>query len=77
MSELLPLANRRCVRLADVPVLTVEELTAELGRGEADGARIVALFGMPETPRTLRMVAIIARDGAGALGVASAVVGRE
>ena len=77
MSELLTLANRRCVRLADVPVLAVEELTTELERGASGGARIVALFGMPETARTLRLVAIVARDDAGALGVASAVVGRE
>ena len=77
MREFLPLANRRSVRLADVPVLAVEDLTEDLERGVSEGDRIVALFGMPETPHTLRLVAIVARDDAGALGAATAVVGRE
>lgn len=77
MKQLLPIANRRCVPLADVPLLEVEELAAELERGARDGARIVALFGMPEASRTLRLMAVVARDDAGALGIASAIVGRE
>ena len=77
MSELLPVANRRCVRLADVPLLAIDELTAALERSAREGGRIVALFGMPETRRTLRLMAIVARDDAGALGVASAMVGRQ
>jgi Ni,Fe-hydrogenase III large subunit len=77
MTAFMQVANRRCVRLADIPVLGVDELTAALEHDTLDGVRIVALFGMPETPRTLRLMAIVARDDAGALGVASVVVGRE
>lgn len=77
MTEFMPVANRRCVPLAEVPVLAVDELAAALEHDTRDGARIVALFGMPEAPRTLRLMAVVARDDAGALGMASAVVGRE
>lgn len=77
MSAFLPLANRRCVPIADVPLLGIEELGAAIELETRDGARIVALFGMPETTRTLRLMTIIARDDAGALGAASAIVGRE
>ena len=77
MREFLPLANRRCVPLADVPVLEVEELAKSLERSLHEGVRLVALFGMPETPRTLRLTSIVARDEVGALGAASAIVGRE
>jgi Ni,Fe-hydrogenase III large subunit len=77
VKQFLPVANRRCVPIAEVPVLAVEELAAGLGRGTRDGGRIVALFAMAEGSRALRLMAVVARDDAGALGVASAIVGRE
>lgn len=77
MKHFLPIANRRCVSLAEVPILGVEDLAAALQHGARDGDRIVALFGMAEGTRMLRLMAVVARDDAGALGVASAIVGRE
>jgi Ni,Fe-hydrogenase III large subunit len=77
MTEFMPVANRRCVGLGDVPALGVDELAAALEHDTLDGGRIVALFGMPETPRTLRLMAIVARDDAGALEMASSIVDRE
>jgi Ni,Fe-hydrogenase III large subunit len=72
----LPVANRRCVRLADVPVLRVDDLAEELARSSGDATRIVSLFGTAETPHTLRLIAVVARDDAGELGVASTMVNR-
>ena len=73
----LEVSNRRCARLADVPALEAEELSNELEVRTRDGWRIVALFGTPETRATLRLTAVIARDDAGELAVASAVVGQR
>jgi Ni,Fe-hydrogenase III large subunit len=70
-------SNRRCIRAAHLPVLPAEELATELEVRTRDGWRIVALFGTPETPALLRLVAVMARDDAGELAVSSSVVGQR
>lgn len=77
VSTLLPLANRRCVKLVDVPVLRVEALATELANACARGERIVSLFGFPESADRLRLVAVLADDDAGTLSTASSIVGQR
>jgi Ni,Fe-hydrogenase III large subunit len=60
--------------MADVPLLRAEELANELEVRPRDGWRIVALFGTPESAATLRLISVVARDDAGELAVASAIV---
>jgi Ni,Fe-hydrogenase III large subunit len=67
------ISNRRCIGVADLPPLRVEELATELEARTRDGWRIVALFGTPDSATTLRLVAVMARDDAGELAVASTV----
>ena len=73
----LEISNRRCARVADVPSLRVEELASELEARARDGWRIVALFGTAESATALRLIAVVARDDAGELAVASTVVGQR
>ncbi|HEU4997272.1 MAG TPA: hypothetical protein VFT29_20785 [Gemmatimonadaceae bacterium] len=73
-TELLPLYNRRCVPIDDVPLLSPDDLSATLTGSVGRGWRIVALFGMPEDQRVLRLCAILANDDAGQLGAACALV---
>jgi len=76
-NTLLPLANRRCVKLPDVPVLRVEDLATELATACTAGSRLVSLFGLPENSNTLRLVAVVADDDAGTLAAASSIVGQR
>ena len=71
------LANRRAVRLADVPTLTIEALSDALSVAVADGWRIVSLFGAPEDAASLRVIAVVADDERGKLGASSAIVGER
>jgi Ni,Fe-hydrogenase III large subunit len=73
----LGITNRRCIRRTELPELGTEELATELESRTREGWRIVALFGTPDTPARLRLVAVIARDDAGQLAVASSVVGQR
>ena len=73
----LEISNRRCAQVADVPSLRVEELASELEARTRDGWRIVALFGTAESATALRLIAVVARDDAGELAVASTVVGQR
>jgi Ni,Fe-hydrogenase III large subunit len=72
--SLARLGNRRSMRMVDLPVLTPDELGAQLAASVTDGWRIVTLFGTPETPDRLRLVAILAHDERGRLAASSAVV---
>jgi Ni,Fe-hydrogenase III large subunit len=71
------LANRRSVRLADLPVVPVSEAGRVLETACADGWRIVALFGMPERNDQLRIIGVISHDERGQLGAFSTLVGEE
>ena len=70
----LAISNRRCVRVGDVPLLPVEEMSRELETRTRDGWRIVALFGTPESSDNLRLISVVARDDAGELAVATSIV---
>lgn len=74
---LLPLYNRRCVALDDVPLLAPERLSATVAEAVHTGWRIVALFGLPEDRHALRLCAILANDDAGQLAAACALVQQE
>jgi Ni,Fe-hydrogenase III large subunit len=76
-AEFLPISNRRCVALADVPVLASDALARELDGRARDGWRLAALFGTPEDARTLRLIALVARDDTGELAVATAFVAQR
>jgi Ni,Fe-hydrogenase III large subunit len=71
------LGNRRAVRLADVPTLTIDTFRAAISVAVADGWRIVSLFGAPEDATTLRVIAVVADDERGQLGASSAIVGQR
>lgn len=79
MSELplLDVGNRRSARLADVPLEPVERLREVVHAVVAEGCRIVALFGTPEDDQHLRVIAVVADDTRGRLGVLSSIVGRD
>ncbi len=74
---LLTLYNRRCVSVADIPLLEVEEFAAALASSIASGWRIVSLFGVPEDTRALRLCAVLANDDRGLLGATCALVRQE
>jgi Ni,Fe-hydrogenase III large subunit len=68
------LGNRRSIGLGDVPVLPIHDLRASISAAVGDGWRIVSLFGTPEGPRSLRLIALLADDERGRLGAASSIV---
>ena len=74
---LLTVYNRRCVSVAAIPLLEVEEFASTIASSVGDGWRIVSLFGVPEDARTLRLCAVLANDDSGQLGATCAVVGQE
>ena len=68
------LRNRRAISWRAVPVEPVERFRQSVTDAVSRGWRIASLFGLPEANGT-RLVAILADDAAGELGVTSAVVG--
>jgi Ni,Fe-hydrogenase III large subunit len=73
----LGLRNRRAVPLGAVPVEPVDRFRESVAAAVADGARVVSLFGMPDGDDQTRLVAILADDVGGELGVTSARVGER
>ena len=71
------LGNRRAIRLADVETLPIEVFRAVVTDAVRAGWRIVALFGMPEDARQLRVVAVLADDERGQLAAFSTLVGER
>ena len=71
------ISNRRSIRLADVPTLSVTEFTAAVSNAIGDQWRIVSLFGVPESDDRLRLIAVMAHDDSGQLAVSSAIVGQH
>jgi Ni,Fe-hydrogenase III large subunit len=68
------LANRRAIPLADMEPLSVGDFRAEVIGAVEGGSRIVALFGFPEGPEQVRLLAVLADDERGHLGARSTVV---
>jgi Ni,Fe-hydrogenase III large subunit len=77
VSSFVRLANRRAVRMSDVPVLPIDSFRGAIVGSVADGWRVVSLFGTPETGRSLRLVAVLADDTRGQLRAATAIVGER
>jgi Ni,Fe-hydrogenase III large subunit len=69
----LPLRNAEPVPFGEVPVLSVSAFRAIVAGEAAGGSRLCAFFGMPAGD-AVRLVAILARDGAGALSAVSTEV---
>jgi Ni,Fe-hydrogenase III large subunit len=73
----LGLRNRRAVPFTSVPLESMDGFGASLADAHARGHRLVSLFGLPDGADRLRLVAIVADDAEGALGVTSTVVARR
>jgi len=69
------LRNRRAIPLAAIPMEQVERFGQSVTEAVAGGWRIASFFGTPEGNGRTRLVAILADDAAGELGVTSAVDG--
>ena len=69
------LRNRRAIPFAAIAVEPVERFGQSVTDAVAGGWRIASLFGTPEESGRTRLVAILADDAQGELGVTSAVVG--
>ena len=68
------LRNRRAIPLTAIPVEPVERFVQTVTEAVAGGWRVASLFGTPEASGRTRLVAILADDAEGELGVTSAVV---
>ena len=68
------LRNRRAVPFASVPVQPTDRFHAALADAHGRGNRLVSLFGLPDGADRLRLVAVVADDPAGALGITSTIV---
>ena len=71
----VPVRNRRSVSLTALPRVGSETFNDALAGAVAEGDRILALFGLAETPESLRLIGIVANDVDGTLRVATTVVG--
>jgi Ni,Fe-hydrogenase III large subunit len=70
------LRNRRAIPWGAVPIEPVERFRESVTEAVAGGWRVASLFGMPDGGGDeTRLVAILADDAEGTLGVTSAVVG--
>ncbi len=69
------LRNRHAVPLRSIATEPVEHFCDRVIRAVDEGGRIVAMFGLPESDESTRLVAIIADDAGGALGATSTIVG--
>ena len=61
--------------LGAVPRESVEQFRETVVDAVTEGWRLVALFGMPETADGTRLLAVLADDAGGRLGVTSTLVG--
>jgi Ni,Fe-hydrogenase III large subunit/Ni,Fe-hydrogenase III component G len=66
------LRNRWAVAWDEVPVESLEAFRERVVAGVRTGARLVLLFGVPEDDGRTRVVAVLAEDASGELGVSSA-----
>ena len=58
-SQLLNTAHADCVRLADIPVVEIGVFRNSIIDEVAQGARLSALFGRPQSPQTTRLYAVL------------------
>jgi len=70
------LRNRRAIPFASVPRESMDGFAGSLAEAHARGYRLVTLFGLPDGADRLRLVAVVADDAEGALGITSSVVAR-
>jgi Ni,Fe-hydrogenase III large subunit len=70
----LALRNRRAIPFASVPVQNADTFQATVAEAHARGHRLLSLFGLPDGTDRVRLVAIVADDAAGALGITSTIV---
>ena len=69
------LANRRAVRLRDVPEPSIDSFRDAIAKAVREGQRLVTLFGAPEGDASVRLIAVLADDIRGQLRAATSVVG--
>ena len=69
----LPLKNAEPAPFDEVPVLSASAFRASVADAVSGGARLCAFFGMPAGD-AVRLVAVLARDGAGAFSAVSTEV---
>jgi Ni,Fe-hydrogenase III large subunit len=72
MSAFTRALNGAALPLAEIPVLALADLQAELRAGAERGERVAALFGAPE-PGGVSLVAVLASDADGALRIGRSV----
>jgi Ni,Fe-hydrogenase III large subunit len=70
----LALRNRRAVAWHDVPIEPRHDFRAQTIEAVRGGARLVLLFGVPESLGRTRLVAVLADDARGSLGVSTCLV---
>ena len=71
------LRNRRTAPLTALPDGEAESLWRRVSQSVAEGCRLVAFFGLPETSERLRLIVILADDERSQLMASSTVVGRR
>lgn len=69
----LRLRNRWAIRWADVPIAEIGDFRERIIGAVRGGARLTLLFGVPEEGGATRLVAILADDSQGRLGVLTAL----
>jgi Ni,Fe-hydrogenase III large subunit len=65
--------NAQAIRMADIPLLSIDEFRNTIIRAVAEGSRIAAFFGQP-AGRAIRLCAVLARDESGTLALLSSDV---
>lgn len=75
--DALGLRNRRAIPLAMLPRESIEQFRQSVGDALGRGWRLLAVFGMPESHGSVRLIAVLADDQRGELGAASTVVGER
>jgi Ni,Fe-hydrogenase III large subunit len=66
--------NSESIRLAEVPVLSVNEFRGSILEAIQNGARLAALFGFAPAGGMMRLMAVLAYEGEGTLGLCSTKV---
>ena len=71
----LRLRNAQAASRRDLPLLSPDEFREWMIGAVADGARIAALFGVPESGDVVRLIGVMAHGHAGEVGLAAVDVG--
>jgi Ni,Fe-hydrogenase III large subunit len=70
----LGLRNRRAIPLAAVPLEPMARFRDTVCQAVRDGWRVIAFFGMPDPADSTRLMAVLAQDERGQLGMLSTLV---